>query len=96
MTEDFPWGEVIKLHKIDGLPVIVEYRVGAAFHNPGSTEFNITYEDGSSWSYDSLDEAILDALYKKNQDKNALWHTIGVLCEHSELERHFKHGSEDA
>ena len=28
MTEDFPWGEVVKLHKIDGLPAIVEYKVG--------------------------------------------------------------------
>lgn len=38
MTEDFPWGEIVKLHKIDGLPAIVEYKVGvgAAFDNPGA------------------------------------------------------------
>ena len=49
MTEDFPWGEVVKLHKIDGLPAIVEYKVGAAFDNLGTIQFNITYEDGRSW-----------------------------------------------
>lgn len=95
MTGDFPWGEIIKLHKIDGLPAIAEYKVGAAFDNPGTTQFSVNYKDGSSWGYDTLDEAILGALCEKHIGENALWHTIDVLLEHSELQRHFRLGSEE-
>ena len=95
MTEKFPWGEVVKLHKIDGLPTVVEYKVGAAFDNPGAIQFNVSYKDGSSWGYATLDEAILGALCEKHKGGSALWHAIEVLFEHSELDHHHKLGSED-
>lgn len=79
MTEDFPWGEIVKLHKIDGLPAIVEYKVGADFDNSGAIQFNVNYKDGSSRGYDTLDDAILGALCEKHKGENALWHTIAVL-----------------
>ena len=85
MTKDFPWGEIVKLHKIDGLPTVVEYKVGAAFDNPGDIQFNVSYKDGSSWGYDTLDEAILGALCEKNKGENALWHAVDALRKHSEL-----------
>ena len=96
MTEKFPWGEVVKLHKIDGLPTVVEYKVGAAFDNPGAIQFNVSYKDGSSWYYATLDEAILGALCEKHRDKNALWHAIEVLATEGELEGYFKPGSEES
>ena len=96
MTEDFPWGEVIKLHKIDGLPVIAEYKVGADFYNSGAIQFNVTCKGGISCSYDTLDEAILGALCEKHKGGSALWHAIEVLATEGELEGYFKHGSEDA
>ena len=49
-------GEVVKLHKIDGLPAIVEYKVGPEFENAGKVEFHVA---GLNCSYDSLDEALL-------------------------------------
>lgn len=95
MTEDFPWGEIIKLHKIDGLPVIVEYKVGPDFHDSGAIQFNATYKNGTSWSFDTLDEAILGALCEKHKGENTLWHAIRVLTLEGELACHFKPGSED-
>ena len=95
MTEDFPWGEIVKFHKIDGLPVIAEYKVGADFYNSGAIQFNVTCKGGISCSYDTLDEAILGALCEKHKGGSALWHAIEVLFEHSELDHHHKLGSED-
>lgn len=76
MTTDFPWGEVVKLHKIDGLPVIVEYKVGPEFENAGKVEFHVA---GLNCSYDSLDEALLGALCSKHGSEEALPYVVKLV-----------------
>lgn len=76
MTEDFPWGEIVKLHKIDGLPAIVEYKVGPEFENAGKIEFHVT---GLNCSFDSLDEALLGALCGKHGSEEALPYAIKLV-----------------
>lgn len=76
MTEDFPWGEVVKLHNIEGLPAIVEYKVGPEFENGGRVEFHVT---DLNCSFDSLDEALLGALCYKHGSEEALPYVIKLV-----------------
>ena len=61
--QHFPWGTVLKTHKIEGLPDIIEYEVAQDFDAAGGIEFHVC-----GCSADTLDEAIVLALSDKYGD----------------------------
>ena len=61
--KDFPWGKVLKTHKIEGLPDIIEYEVSPDYADSGNIEFHVC-----GCSADTLDEAIVLALSDKYGD----------------------------
>ena len=57
--KNFPWGEVKKIHKIEGLPDIIEYVVAPDFYNAGQTEYHI---EGADISFGSFHQALVASL----------------------------------
>ena len=60
--KNFPWGEVKKIHKIEGLPDIIEYVVAPDFYEAGETGYHI---EGADVSFESLHQAIVASLCDK-------------------------------
>ena len=60
--KNFPWGEVKKIHKIEGLPDIIEYVVAPDFYEAGETGYHI---EGADVSFDSFDQALVGSLCGK-------------------------------
>ena len=60
--KNFPWGEVKKIHKIEGLPDIIEYVVAPAFCEAGLINYHI---EGADVSFESFDQALVGSLCGK-------------------------------
>ena len=60
--KNFPWGEVKKIHKIEGLPDIIEYVVAPAFCEAGQINYHI---EGADVSFESLHQALMASLCGK-------------------------------
>ena len=60
--KNFPWGEVKKIHKIEGLPDIIEYVVAPAFCEAGQINYHI---EGADVSFDSFHQALMASLCGK-------------------------------
>ena len=60
--KNFPWGEVKKIHKIEGLPDIIEYVVAPAFCDAGEINYHI---EGASVSFESFHQALVANLCSK-------------------------------
>ena len=60
--KNFPWGEVKKIHKIEGLPDIIEYVVAPDFYEAGETGYHI---EGADVSFESLHQALMASLCGK-------------------------------
>lgn len=60
--KNFPWGEVKKIHKIEGLPDIIEYVVSKLFCDAGEINYHI---EGADVSFDSFDQALVGSLCGK-------------------------------
>lgn len=60
--KNFPWGEVKKIHKIEGLPDIIEYVVAPAFCDAGQTEYHI---EGANVSFETFHQALIASLCGK-------------------------------
>lgn len=54
--KNFPWGEAKKIHKIEGLPDIIEYVVAPAFCDAGQTEYHI---EGANVSFETFHQALV-------------------------------------
>lgn len=61
----FPWGTVVKVHKLPGLCPITEYIVGPQWDDAGERHFQIVDDDSAPCSYPSLDEALVAAICSK-------------------------------
>lgn len=57
--KNFPWGEVKKIHKIEGLPDIIEYVVAPAFCEAGRICYHI---EGANASFNSFHQALVGSL----------------------------------
>ena len=60
--KNFPWGEVKKIHKIEGLPDIIEYVVAPDFYDAGQTGYHI---EGADVSFESFHQALVASLCDK-------------------------------
>ena len=60
--KNFPWGEVKKIHKIEGLPDIIEYVVAPAFCDAGQTEYHI---EGANVSFETFHQALIASMCGK-------------------------------
>lgn len=60
--KNFPWGEVKKIHKIEGLPDIIEYVVAPDFYEAGQINYHI---EGADVSFDSFHQALMGSLCGK-------------------------------
>ena len=66
--KNFPWGEVKKIHKIEGLPDIIEYVVAPDFYETGEINYHI---EGADVSFDSFHQALMASLCGKYDSMEA-------------------------
>lgn len=63
--KDFPWGQITKIHKIQGLPDIIEYVVGPDFEDAGQTNYQIEDKTYGSISFTDFHQALMASLCSK-------------------------------